>query len=503
MFQPRAGRAIVVIAIAIITLVARTACAQRLTVAGDRFAIDGTPRFLTFISYFGAMGAADVGADLQFLKDAGFDGVRIWPNSPEGPQLMRGDGSLDPAALSRLTEILDRARDRRLIVDVTFTAEHISGMNAGVYRTAIAAATTALLPYRHILVDIENERNIYGPFGRSLAAPDVAAILAAIKAIDPARVVTASNSQDLAVSAAAQFTTDMGLDVTAYHDPRIPNWYTAAQIQSVVDTLRRSGRPVYLQEPTRFPNPSTDRTEYFTTAHANAKRAGAAAWCFHTDLGFNLRSTTFRARLQSRLEPEWTFVTSLLPRVQLRASDGAHFVVAEGGGGGTVLADRLMPDAWGTFALVAADGGPVLDRDRVSLRTSDGRHFLQATSGGGGSLTAAPEQAGVWETFIIENGAGTAIAVGQGVTLRTSGVPSWYVTAEEGGGRAVTVNRQTRGAWQVFTILAAPPADPGVRRAALGCSTRGTRPAPECRPRTAWSADRAHRHRRATTTTAA
>jgi hypothetical protein len=309
--QARARRAIAIVAAAVIALAARNACAQRLSVAGDRFAIDGSPRFLTFISYFGAMGAADLAADLQFVKDAGFDGVRIWPNSPEGPQLMRGDGSLDPTGLRRLTEILDRARDRRLIVDVTFTAEHINGMTAAVYRTAIAAATTALLPHRHILVDIENERNIYGPFGRSLAAPDVAAIVAAIKAIDPARIVTASNSQDLEAGAAAQFTTDVNLDVTAYHDPRIPNWYTAAQIESVVGTLRRSGRPVYLQEPTRFPNPSTDRAEYFKTAHANAKRAGAAAWCFHTDLGFNLRGTTFRARLQSRLEPEWTFVTTV------------------------------------------------------------------------------------------------------------------------------------------------------------------------------------------------
>src|SRR5215510_6969200 len=153
--QARAGRLILVMAIAGAALGARDACAQQLTVAGDRFAIDGSPRFLTFISYFGAMGAADLAADFQFLKDAGFDGVRIWPNSPEGPQLMRGDGTLDPSALRRLTEILDRARDRRLIVDVTFTAEHINGMSAAVYRTAIAAATTALLPYRHILIDIE------------------------------------------------------------------------------------------------------------------------------------------------------------------------------------------------------------------------------------------------------------------------------------------------------------------------------------------------------------
>ena len=114
-------------AIVAVSLLARDASAQRLTVAGDRFAIDGSPRFLTFISYFGAMGAQDVAADLQFLKESGFDGVRIWPNSPEGPQLIRADGSLDQSNLRRLLDILDRARDRRLIVDVTFTAEHIDG----------------------------------------------------------------------------------------------------------------------------------------------------------------------------------------------------------------------------------------------------------------------------------------------------------------------------------------------------------------------------------------
>ena len=490
---------VILTAIAILAMGTSEARAQRLTVSGDRFAVDGSPRFLTFISYFGAMGALDVAADFQFLSESGFDGVRIWPNSPEGPQLMRADGSLDPSALQRLLEILDRARDRNLIVDVTFTAEHISGLTASVYRTAIAAAANALLPYRNILIDIENERNIYGPFGRSLAASDVASITAAIKAIDSARIVTASNSQDLPASAAAQFTIDTGLDVTAYHDPRIPSWYVAGQVQNVVDALHRNGKPVYLQEPTRFPNPSTDRAEFFRTAHANAKRAGAAAWCFHTDLGFNLRGTTFRARLQSRLEPEWTFVTTLVPRIHLRASDGTHYLAAENGGGGAVFADRSVPGLWETFAVAAIDGGPALDHDRVAFRTSDGRHFLQAAGGGGGAMTAVGEQAGVWETFVVDSGRGDRIDAGQTVTLRTDGDPSWYVTAVGGGGAAVMVNQQSQGSAQTFTIVAAPPADPGSPLAARGCSTRGMPPPRGCPQPPPASAGRARRHRRAAT----
>ena len=46
--------------------------AQKLSIQGDRFAIDGTPRFLTFISYFGAMGAPNIPADFRFLRSMGF-----------------------------------------------------------------------------------------------------------------------------------------------------------------------------------------------------------------------------------------------------------------------------------------------------------------------------------------------------------------------------------------------------------------------------------------------
>lgn len=435
-----------------VALLAARADAQQLGIAGQRFTIDGAPRFLTFISYFGSMGAQDVGADLDFLKSAGFDGVRIWPNSPEGPQLMRGDGQLDGTNLARLLGILDAARARRIVVDVSFTAEHIGGLSADLYRTAIVRAVEAMRPYPNILVDIENERNLYGPFGRPLAAADVAAIAAAIEAADPSRIVTASNSQDLPAGDAARFTIDTGLDVTAYHDPRPPSWFEADQIGAIVATLAANGKPVYLQEPTRFPNPSTDRAVYFQTALANARRAGAAAWCFHTDLGFNLRGTLFRDRLQSRVEPEWTFVSTLVPRVALRTSDG-HYVTAVGGGGSTVVADRTTPGSWETFAIRTLEGGAVLPGDRVAIWTADGVHLLQAAGGGGSTVTAAGTSPGPWETFVVEKNGSEAIAAGDAIGLRTTGSTPFYVTAERGGGSAVNVDRPARGAWETFTLI--------------------------------------------------
>ncbi|HZP48271.1 MAG TPA: hypothetical protein VFB07_07055 [Vicinamibacterales bacterium] len=287
------------------------AAAQRLSIQGDRFAVDGAPRFLTFVTYFGASGALDVDADLAFLRTAGFDGVRIWPNSPDGPRLMRSDGTLDAAALARVTFVLERARTHGLVVDVTFTAEHIQGLDAAHLATAIVATARALAAFDNVLFDIQNERNAHGPAGRPLAPADVAAIAASIKAAQPWRIVTASNAPGMTPDEAARFTSDARLDVTAYHDARTADWHTRERIEATVRAMRANGRPAYLQEPTRYPFPSADRAEYFVAARANAERAGAAAWCFHTELGFDLSHARFADRLRSRPQPEWAFVSAL------------------------------------------------------------------------------------------------------------------------------------------------------------------------------------------------
>src|SRR5262249_36734244 len=156
---------------------------------------------------------------------------------------------------------------------------------------------------------------VYGPFNQPLAPADVASIRAAIKSVHPGRLVTASNSPVNTAAFAADFTSQMGLDFTAYHDPRVDNWYQFDRVQSIVGTLRSNGRPVYLQEPTRYPFPSTDRARFFQEAMANAKLAGASAWCLHTDLAFDLGDSLFQNKIESRQEPEGVFVNSLIPRV--------------------------------------------------------------------------------------------------------------------------------------------------------------------------------------------
>jgi hypothetical protein len=437
--------------------------AQRLSIQGDRFAVDGAPKFLTFITYFGAMGAPNIIADLRLIRSLGFDGIRIWPNLDTGPQLMNGDGSLRPDELNRLLFILDQARLERLIVDVTFTYEHIRGMTPATARVGIVAATNALRSYENLLFDIQNERNVRDR--RFMSEADVASIFAAIKSVDPARIATADNAPVNTPEFAADFTARLGLDVTAYHDARPANWYELGVIQSVVRAMKTNGRPAYLQEPmtTRddaFRYPSHDRAEYFLQAIAHAKLSGAAAWCFHTEVGVDFRQGApfLEDRLRAWPEPEWAFVNSLNPRVVLRANNGVNYVVAEGGGGAGVRADRTAagPGGWEILSASALTGGPLISGDPVTLKTSDDTHYLQAVNGGGGPLRAVGQSVGAWETFIIEKSGGGVIRHGDSVSLR-AGDSSWYVMADGGGGGSVTVTSAARGGFESFTILFVTP----------------------------------------------
>jgi len=317
-------RGLVLVGVALGLLAANPATAQKLSIQGDRFAVDGAPRFLTFMTMFGAMGAPDIVADLRTVRNLGFDGVRIWPNLDTGPQLMNGDGSLKADGLARLRRILDEARTQHLIVDVTFTFEHVPGLDATRARLGIGAASEALRAYENVLFDIQNERDV--PDRRFMSDADVALILKSIRSADPMRIVVASTTQT--PEHAADSTAKLGLDATAYHEPRNPRWYTLPETQYIVDAMRKNGKPAYLQEPmvTRddlFHYPANDRAEYFIQALANAKAAGAAAWCFHTDVAIDYRKgpRLLENRLRAYPEPEWAFVTSLKANQALRSSD--------------------------------------------------------------------------------------------------------------------------------------------------------------------------------------
>ena len=140
-------------------------------------------------------------------------------------------------------------------------------------------------------------------------------------------------------------------------------------------------------------------------------------------------------------------------RVALRTTERDLYVVAEGGGGGVVNANRPARGPWETFTLLDFNGGTLEDGDEVALRSDDG-HWLSAEGGGGSTLSAKGAGANAWERFTLGRD-------GEKVTLRTT--TGHYLVAEGGGGEVVNANRTAAGPWETFVLEldGATPPGPG------------------------------------------
>jgi hypothetical protein len=287
-----------------------SARAQALGIDGHRFTVDGQPRFLLFVSYFDGLrranangGAGDVDTDFAYLKRNGFDGIRLLVNwqydcgsgpADEGQKLFAGNGTINEPMWPVFVRVLDRAASHGLLVDVTFNRDtYDTAIPVDAYRTAIVDVARRLQAAggrRHVLFDVQNEYPIHG-----LTAVDVHGILAAVKAVDPARIVTASGG-------GGDVLDDPAMDVVAYHDSREDDWHQAGAIRQQLDKIRQTAagaKPIYLQEPTPFRkfHPDCGHGEWPRPTHArhaasHARSQGAAAWTFHTRQSFDLRSRT-------------------------------------------------------------------------------------------------------------------------------------------------------------------------------------------------------------------
>lgn len=459
-----------------------TAAAQvNLAVQGDHFTVNGEPRFLAFISYFDALDATDNTADFQFLRSQGIDGVRVFPNwwtvagqTFAGDTLIRSDGSLDPNTVQQFHRFLGAAQQQGIVVDLSFSVESVStsgsgsptlGMDALV--RGLRSAAEQFAPYRGVLFDLQNESDINRPLQNpgvpnrlGFTEDELRQLVQAVKSVDPGRIVTASVTGDSGAAVGRAQRT--GQDVVAFHDPRVPSF--AQDTLFHVQTLRAFGGPIYLQEPPK-PSDVGQGADAFRTAINNAKRAGAAAYCYHHAESHTLNNTrlqntlgavsrdflaTFRPGLDAT--PWGITVTPPPRRVQLQTLQNRTWVVAENGGGGAVNANRTIPSIWETFEIIDLNGGQLLTGDPVALRTFDGVHYVQAAGGGGSSVNAIATAIGPWEVFTIlkQTGPGAQIIPGDTIALRAGS--GHFVVAENGGGSVVNANRVAIGPWETFAV---------------------------------------------------
>ena len=294
----------------LLLLIATRSNAQILGIEGDRFTLNGQARFLVLVSYFDGVrripdnlaSTTVLDADLQYLASKGVSGVRIFPNwqSP-GVTLMQCDGALRPLQLEKLTRLIDRAAANGLVVDVSFTIDTVKNtdghqcLSASDYKKALETVTSSLAGKTSILFDLQNEHDKNRPPADSSHpkgwTPQQwadylgATIVPAVKSRDASRLATVSWTSDAAPSSVFSYVQDRRYDVLAYHH-RGPGWEakTTTYLTTFKGLFAHRGprRPIYLQEPNRFPFDTN--VAHYDTAVADAKRAGAAAWTFHNSV---------------------------------------------------------------------------------------------------------------------------------------------------------------------------------------------------------------------------
>ncbi|MCC7492446.1 MAG: hypothetical protein IT204_08880 [Fimbriimonadaceae bacterium] len=266
-----------------------------LGVAGERFTLQGQPVFLLGCSYYGGLAAepAAVAADLDDLRRHGFNWLRLWATwsfFDHNVSAVTIDGEPREPYFTRLLDLVRAADERGLVVDVTFIH---AGERAGqptmlrdfaAHRRAVETVTRALLPYRNVHLDLANERSMQSKWA---SYEDLRRLRDAVKAIDPQRLLTASDTGEVDEAKVRGYLQTAGLDLIAPHAPR-----SAASArrnrQRTVDllTLQRGlglAAPVHYQEPFRrgFTRDWEPTVEDFLADLTGAREGGAAGWCFH------------------------------------------------------------------------------------------------------------------------------------------------------------------------------------------------------------------------------
>jgi len=292
-----------------------------LAISKDRFVVDGQERFLVLVSYFDAMRASTdtLEVDFQFLREHGVDGIRIFPNWWDfrskiafgNDTLMDGKANPRPERMKVLKDVLDRAARYAMIVDVSFAYETVEGVSdlradqVGTgqgalpknqvhiddYERGLVAVTKELKPYENLFFDIQNEYN-----GRitHLSDDEVRRLTAAIKRADPKRLVTASLANEIGPEEVSQRSNEVAVDIVGWHESRNP-WHFDTMDQLVLRAIGKTAKPIYMGEPALLKDGLT--VDNFIAAITKSKAGGAAAWCFHTQNGFDLSKQPLVDRL--------------------------------------------------------------------------------------------------------------------------------------------------------------------------------------------------------------
>jgi hypothetical protein len=271
-----------------------------ITSDGRFFTIDGTPTFLNGVSYYGSQTittAAIYEQDLDQMVTQGYNWIRVWVHWAPDPVedwsvLDRLTGQPREPYLSRLKTIIQEADERGMIVDVTEskgTAPFPPTHNE--HKLNLQRLAQELLPYRNIYFDVANECN-FTATPRYVTLPQMAELIATVKAVDPDRLCTASFAkpgQNIGTEVEIiGYVQDGHQDFISPHLCRSDGCSakTVPTVRDYITWMKNNNLrvPINMQEPfRRVSNTSTGfpLVDDFYRDAGGAKISEAAAWCFH------------------------------------------------------------------------------------------------------------------------------------------------------------------------------------------------------------------------------
>jgi len=267
----------------------------RLRIQGTRFTLNGHPAFLLGISYYGALGAADdtIRQDLDEMRRRGFNWIRVWATwnaFGDDVSAVDAEGNAREPYLNKLRRLVAECDRRGIVVDVTLSRGNgVTGpsrlQSLAAHLRALQTIVAALKPQANWNLDLSNERNIRDH--RHTGFADLRALRAAVRRLDPQRLVTASHAGDIAREELSEYLRTVEVDFVCPHRPRHSGspGQTEQKTRQLLGWMKEMGRevPAHYQGPFRrgYSDRWNPAAEDFATDLRQALSGGTAGWCFH------------------------------------------------------------------------------------------------------------------------------------------------------------------------------------------------------------------------------
>lgn len=225
---------------------------------GTRLTLDGQPFPLTGLSFFNAIynPSFNRGPDerrrwLEVFKDYGINALRIWcqwdflpprtfADVAPANSLYTDGGLIQTSPFEALVDILRATDEQRMVVELTlFSHEKEPNLPVEVQERGARELAARLRPYRNLILQIWNEKS-----------DNWQRLFEAVKAADPARLVTSSPGVSNVLGDDEQNRTlDLLTPHTIRRSPDAP--FCEVAPRQVADLIGRFAKPVIDDEPAR------------------------------------------------------------------------------------------------------------------------------------------------------------------------------------------------------------------------------------------------------------